>query len=78
VLQAIAERWAARVVRVTAPVSLRGFYEQFGFRKTEGPFLEHGVPFIGLTCQLRGARTAFGNWRRERNAAPVASTFELL
>ncbi|MGF6238986.1 ElaA protein [Paraburkholderia sp. GAS38] len=78
VLQAIAERWAARVVRVTAPVSLRGFYEQFGFRKTEGPFLEHGVPFIGLTCQLRGARTALGSWRRERTAAPVASTFELL
>jgi ElaA protein len=78
VLRAIVERWPGRAVRVSAPLSLRGFYEQFGFRKTEGPFLEHGVPFIGLVCQMRGAHAMSGARRRERSAAPAASTFELL
>jgi ElaA protein len=78
VLKSAAERWPGRVLRVTAPVSLRGFYEQFGFRKTEGPFLEHGIPFIGLTCQVRSSHGIFGGWRRERSTLAIASTFELL
>ncbi len=77
-LKAIVERWPGRGVRLNAPASLRGFYEQFGFRKADGPFLEHGVPFIGLTCQLRGEHTAFGARRRERSAAAAVSTYELL
>ncbi len=35
VIAVAAERWLGRGVRLTAPVSLRGFYEAFGFRKTE-------------------------------------------
>ncbi|MEM5329997.1 GNAT family N-acetyltransferase [Paraburkholderia sp. JHI2823] len=77
-LAAIAERWPGRAVRVSAPASLRGFYEQFGFRKTEGPFLEHGVPFIGLVRQMRGEHSTFAARRRERGAVSAASTFELL
>jgi len=77
-LAAIAERWPGRAVRVSAPASLRGFYEQFGFRKTEGPFLEHGVPFIGLVRQMRGEHGTFAARRRERGAVAAASTFELL
>jgi ElaA protein len=77
-LRAIGERWPGRAVRVSAPVSLRGFYEQFGFRKIEGPFLEHGVPFIGLVCHLRGEHAMQSARRRERSALPAASTFELL
>ena len=78
VLAAISERWPGRVMRVTAPVRLKSFYEQFGFRKTEGPFLEHGVPFIGLTRQQRGGQALFNGLRRERAGLVVVNTFELL
>lgn len=77
VLKAAAGRWPGCVVRVTARSSLRGFYEQFGFRKTEGPFLEHGIPFIGLTCQTRTNPRLCGNWRNERNALAAVCTVEL-
>jgi predicted GNAT family N-acyltransferase len=78
VLQAIAEHWPGHAARVSAPLGLRGFYEQFGFRKTEGPYLEHGVPFIGLTRQLRGSPSLFSGRRRERNRVALVNTFELL
>ena len=76
VLQALAQRWPGRAVRVSAPAGLRGFYEQFGFRKTEGPFLEHGVPFIGLTRQLRASQPRLGS--RQRARPTVVDTVELL
>ncbi|RDK03662.1 GNAT family N-acetyltransferase [Paraburkholderia lacunae] len=78
VLQAIAGRWPGRAARVSAPAGLRDFYEQFGFRKTEGPYLEYGVPFIGLTRQVRGSQPLFGLRRRERNGVSVVNTYELL
>ncbi|MFM0739781.1 GNAT family N-acetyltransferase [Paraburkholderia xenovorans] len=78
VLQTIAERWPGRAVRVSAAVGLRDFYEQFGFRKTEGPYLEHGVPFIGLTRQMRASQSPFGVRRRERGGMAFINTFELL
>jgi len=52
------------------------FYEQFGFRKTQGPFLEHGVPFIGLTRQLRASQPRLGS--RQRARPTVVDTVELL
>lgn len=76
VLQALAQRWPGHAVRVSAPVGLRDFYEQFGFRKTEGPFLEHGVPFIGLTRHLRASQPRLGS--RQRARTTVVDTFELL
>ena len=78
VLREIATRWPGRVVRVMAPVGLRSFYEQFGFRKTEGPFLEHGVPFIGLTRTSRSDQSRFGALRRERGGLSSVGTLELL
>ncbi|MBN3757136.1 GNAT family N-acetyltransferase [Paraburkholderia sp. Tr-20389] len=78
VLKAVAERWPGRVVRVTAPVGLKSFYEQFGFRKTEGPYLEYGVPFIGLTRHQRGAQALAGGARRERDGLAAVNTYELL
>ncbi|WP_042299107.1 GNAT family N-acetyltransferase [Paraburkholderia kururiensis] len=77
VLNAIAQRWPGRVVRVSAPLGLRPFYEQFGFRKTEGPFLEYGVPFIGLTRSSRAAQPAVNGARRERSGFTLGSIFEL-
>ncbi|MDE1184683.1 GNAT family N-acetyltransferase [Paraburkholderia sp.] len=78
VLHAVTERWPGRAARVTAPVGLRSFYEQFGFRKSEGPFLEHGMPFIGLTRHARGGQPAFDGRRRDRQGIALVNTFELL
>jgi ElaA protein len=78
VLEAIAERWPGHAARVSAPLNLRGFYEQFGFRKTEGPYLEHGVPFIGLTRHVRGTEPRFGARRRVRDGESLVNTFEML
>jgi predicted GNAT family N-acyltransferase len=78
VLAAIAERWPGHAARVSAPLGLRSFYEQFGFRKTEGPYLEHGVPFIGLTRQVRSSQPRFGARRRARERESIVNTFELL
>jgi len=61
VLRATAERWPGTAVRVTAPVGLCAFYEQFGFRKVEGPFLDHGALSVGLTCRTRNARVPPGH-----------------
>lgn len=77
-LEAIAQHWPGHAARVSAPLDLRGFYEQFGFRKTEGPYLEHGVPFIGLTRQVRGSQPRFGQRRRVRDGESIVNTFELL
>jgi ElaA protein len=78
VLDAIAQRWPGHAARVSAPLGLRTFYEQFGFRKTEGPYLEHGVPFIGLTRQVRASQARFGALRRAREGVSLVNTFELL
>ena len=76
VLKAAAARWPGCVVRVTAPASLRGFYEQFGFRKTEGLLPEHGMSFIGLTCQTRKIASLFGNRFGEPVVTDAVCTFE--
>lgn len=78
VLEAIAERWPGHAVRVAAPLGLRDFYTQFGFRKSEGPYLEHGVPYIGLTRPVRSSSTRFAALRRQREGAELVNTFELL
>jgi predicted GNAT family N-acyltransferase len=76
VLKAAAARWPGCVVRVTAPASLCGFYEQFGFRKTEGLLQEHGTSFIGLTCQTRKIRGLSGKRFGEPVVTDAVRTFE--
>ena len=53
VIAAADERWPGRGVRLLAPVGLRGFYEAFGFRKDQGPFVERGVRLVGLIRKSR-------------------------
>ena len=74
-LRVISDRWPGSIVRVTAPVGLKDFYEQFGFRKTEGPFLEYGVAHIGLTRRQRGSRASS---RNSRGSGSLVNTYELL
>jgi ElaA protein len=78
VLQVIAERWPACAVRVTAPVGLRAFYERFGFRKSEGPFLDHGTAFIVLTRRPHEGRPPRESVRHERAGLALVNTYELL
>ncbi|OTP72193.1 ElaA protein [Caballeronia sordidicola] len=53
VIAAAGERWPGRSIRLLAPVSLRGFYEAFGFRKNDGPFDDRGVHTISLVRKSR-------------------------
>ena len=47
-LAACFERWPHAPVRTHSPVHRESFYKRFGFRKVDGPFLQHGMPFIGM------------------------------
>lgn len=48
VLAAAHARWPDAPVRVQAPAPREGFYNRFGFRKVDGPYLEHGAPYVGM------------------------------
>jgi predicted GNAT family N-acyltransferase len=54
-LAAARERWPDTPVRINSPIYHEAFYERFGFRKVDGPFLEHGMPYIGMVHSTRGA-----------------------
>jgi ElaA protein len=45
----VATRWPGHLVRLSAPTFLKAFYEQFRFRKVDGPYLDYGVPHIGMS-----------------------------
>jgi ElaA protein len=64
VLHVIDTRWPGHLVRVCAPLGLRAFYERFGFRRTEGPYLERGTAFIGLARETREGKSRIIGWRR--------------
>lgn len=70
VLLAAGERWPGAVVRMTAPASLGAFYEPFGFRQEEGPFLAHGEWSVCLTCRAPHRRSLPAHGRRMPGIAP--------
>ena len=45
----VALRWPSHMVRLSAPTFLKAFYEQFRFKKVDGPYLDHGIPHIGMS-----------------------------
>jgi ElaA protein len=45
----VAGRWPEHRVRLSAPTFLKAFYEQFRFKKVDGPYLDHGIPHIGMS-----------------------------
>ena len=47
-LAAAQTAWPGRPVHVSVPTQQENFYEIFGFRKTVGPFLEHGMPYLSM------------------------------
>jgi ElaA protein len=74
VLAAAGERWPGRGIRLQAPASLRGFYEEFGFRQIGKPFVERGVRVIGL---MRKSRLS-GQTIRQAGVAGYFDTVEVV
>ncbi|KVE27002.1 drug:proton antiporter [Burkholderia singularis] len=70
-LAAAYARWPDAPVRVQAPVHHEAFYNRFGFRKVDGPFLEHGVPYMGLQ---RAAQHPSSTTRNLLNLVGAASS----
>lgn len=61
VLAAAQARWPDAPVRLHAPAHHKAFYNRFGFRKADGPFLDNGVPYIGMIRPVGGvSRPAHG------------------
>jgi ElaA protein len=73
-LDAAQARWPQAPIRIHSPIYHEAFYERYGFRKADGPFLEHGMPYIGMMHNVRSAqKTVRGLLRAVRgNAAADA------
>ena len=54
-LTTVTARWPEHAIRISTSLDQRTFYESFGFRKTVGPFFEHGTPCIGMVRREAGA-----------------------
>ena len=54
-LTTVRARWPEHAIRISTSLDQRTFYESFGFRKTVGPFFEHGTPCIGMVRREAGA-----------------------
>jgi len=40
--------WPGHAIHISVPTHEEKVYETFGFRKAVGPFLEHGIPYLGM------------------------------
>jgi ElaA protein len=76
-LNAVCERWPRAPVRTHSPIHRESFYKRFGFRKVDGPFLQHGLPFIGMIRQGDDTAKAARNLLRTHRA-PSGSNAEAL
>jgi ElaA protein len=72
-LEAAHERWPGVPVRTHSPVHREPFYKRLGFRKVDGPFLEHGMPFIGMVRSHHTAPQPLRHSRRTQAASPEFS-----
>ncbi|MFM0592492.1 MULTISPECIES: GNAT family N-acetyltransferase [Paraburkholderia] len=70
VLSAASERWPHAPLRTHSPVHRESFYKRFGFSKVDGPFLQHGMPFIGM---IRPADPGAISARSQPQTDPTAS-----
>jgi predicted GNAT family N-acyltransferase len=55
-LVAATTAWPDRAIHINIPAGEAPDYEQFGFRKAVGPFLEHGLPYISMAYRLASVR----------------------
>lgn len=72
-LAAAHERWPQAPVRTHSPVHRETFYKRFGFRKADGPFLQHGMPFIGMIRPATDTQKSFNNPSGKNRASPERS-----
>ncbi len=47
-LQELNERYPKEAIKISAQAHLEQFYKQHGFQKTGAPYLEDGIPHIGM------------------------------
>jgi ElaA protein len=73
-LAAAHERWPQAPVRTHSSVYQEDFYKRFGFRKVDGPFLQHGMPFIGMVRARTGAEKSLNHTLRTNRASTKRST----
>jgi predicted GNAT family N-acyltransferase len=73
-LAAAHERWPQAPVRTHSPVHREAFYKRFGFRKVDGPFLQHGMPFIGMLHPGIDTQKSPNNPLRENRVSTQRST----
>jgi len=66
VLAAAYVRCPRAKVRTHSPIHHEAFYKRFGFRKIDGPFLQHGMPFIGMVHAMDGGRKPTRNLLRAK------------
>ncbi len=66
-LAAAHERWPHTSLRTHSAIHRESFYKRFGFRKVDGPFLQHGMPFIGMIRPGIGTQKS----ARDRRCAPT-------
>ncbi|WP_418939858.1 GNAT family N-acetyltransferase [Paraburkholderia bryophila] len=74
VLSAASERWPHAPLRTHSPVHRESFYKGFGFSKVDGPFLQHGLPFIGMIRPADPEATSARNLPQTDSAASDAGT----
>ena len=55
-LVAAGATWPDRPIHIIVPADKAAVYERFGFRKTVGPFLEYGIPYIDMAYRLSSVR----------------------
>lgn len=72
-LAAAHERWPGVAIRTHSPVHREAFYKRLGFRKVDGPFLQHGMPFIGMVRPRNLAPQPMRNPSRTQAASPEFS-----
>lgn len=73
-LAAAYERWPQAPVRTHSPVHQETFYKRLGFRKVDGPFLQHGMPFIGMVRAAIGTQKSLNNTLRTNSASTKRRT----
>ncbi|WP_323122766.1 GNAT family N-acetyltransferase [Burkholderia alba] len=76
VLAAAHARWPDAPVRTHAPAHHEAFYNRFGFRKVDGPFLEHGAPYIGMVRPVGGTSKAVRTLIKRASSAAQAAGIE--
>ncbi len=54
----IHQQWKASVIHISAQQYLKGFYGSIGFKIVTEPYLEDGIPHVGMDLDVLGNQTS--------------------